>query len=264
MLKSVDMSLIYQTTGIVLSRRDYREADRWYCVFTPDKGKVEFLARGGSKLLAKLTPHLEMIAEVDLLLIFGRHYQTVAGVDRLRSFKGIYNDISKLTLAHNAMHLLDIGTRPEETDANLYDLLLKWLTFLETSPSVSRERAAFLTGSFALKLLALIGYRPELSWCLACRLSVTSGAFNWHALKGGVVCKSCVRIDEQQWFAARSMTDSTLKLVRHALSESFESQLRVHLSGEDIKGFHEATESLIISHLPTIPASSLRASCAVC
>ncbi|MBT5807706.1 DNA repair protein RecO [Candidatus Uhrbacteria bacterium] len=258
------MSLLYQTTGIVLSRRDYREADRWYSVFTPDKGKVEFLARGGSKPLAKLTPHLEMIAEVELLLVFGRHYQTVAGVDRKRSFAGIYDDISKLTLAHNAMHLLDIGTRPQESDPNLYHLLSTWLAFLEKSPSLSKERAAFLTASFTLKLLALIGYHPELTSCLACRKPVSSGAFKWHALKGGVVCKTCALSNEQQWFAARAMTDSTLKLVRHALYESFENQLRPHLKGEDIAGFHEAVESLIISHFPTIPASSLRASCGVC
>ena len=74
------MSLLYQTTGIVLSRRDHKEVDRWYSVYTPDKGKVEFLARGGHKPLAKLTPHLEMAAVVDLLLVHGRAYQILAGV----------------------------------------------------------------------------------------------------------------------------------------------------------------------------------------
>jgi len=255
------MSLLYQTTGIVLSRRDHKEADRWYSVFTPDKGKVEFLARGGHKPLAKLTPHLEMVAEVELLLIYGRHYQTVAGVERRRAYPGIYTDIAKLTLAHNAMHLVDIGTREHERDPIIYHMLKDWLEFLETAPELSRERSGFLLGTFALKLLSIIGYRPELSGCLSCRRPLVLNQFRWHALKGGVVCDTCVRTDEQQWFSARPINDSTLKLLRFGMGEGFDQQLHVHLTCEDIQGFHNAIESLIISHFPTIPASSIRGAC---
>jgi len=258
------MSLLYQTTGIVLSRRDYRESDRWYSVYTPDRGKVEFLARGGNKPLAKLTPHLEMVAEVDLLLVYGRYYQTVAGADRKRAFTGVYEDISKHLLAQNALHLVDIGTSPNENDPNIYTLLSTWLEFLEHTPLISKERAGFLLGAFSLKLLSLTGYRPELQNCLGCRCELQSKAFRWHALKGGVVCENCVMIDEQQWFSARPMNDEILKLARFSLQESFPELLKLHLSAQGIEGFHEAVESLVISHFPTIPASSLRASCSVC
>lgn len=258
------MSILYQTTGIVLSRRDYREADRWYSAYTPDRGKVEFLARGGSKALAKLTPHLEMAAEVNLLLVYGRHYQTLAGADRKRSFQGVYTDISKHLLAQNAMHLVDIGTTPFENDPHIYQLLCDWLVFLEQVPSVSRERAGFLLGAFTLKLLAMTGYRPELQRCLGCRSGLQSKAFRWHALKGGVVCEHCFLIDAGQWFSARPMTDEVLKLIRFSLEEHFQELLKLHLTIEGISGFHDSIESLVISHFPTIPASSLRASCLVC
>lgn len=258
------MSLLYQTTGIVLSRRDHKEVDRWYSVYTPDKGKVEFLARGGHKPLAKLTPHLEMAAVVDLLLVHGRAYQTVAGVERRQAFVNIYEDLSKLVLAQNGLHLVDIGTRADETDPHIYDLLLNWLDFLNTNVLISRERAGFLLGAFSLKLLALVGYRPELSRCLGCRQTIAPGAYQWHGLKGGVVCTSCTRIDQETWFTARPMTDEALKLVRFGLEEGFASHLRPHLKAEDLAGFHEAIESLMISHFPVIPASSLRAACAVC
>lgn len=258
------MSLLYQTKGIVLSKRDHKEVDRWYSVYTPDKGKVEFLARGGHKPLAKLTPHLEMVAEVELLLVYGRYYQTVAGVDRRRAFSGLYGDLTKLTLAHNALHLLDIGTKPHEADIGLYELLTGWLDFLEKAPELTQSRSSFLLGVFTLKLIALIGYRPELVHCLSCRKKLEQEQFRWHAIRGGVVCHNCVQIDQEQWFSARQLSGSALKLLRHGISESFENQLRIHLSGADLLAFHEAVESLIIAHFPTIPASSLRASCSVC
>ena len=81
------MSHLFKTTGIVLSQRDYKEYDKWYSVFTRDRGKVRFLARGGHKPLAKLTPHLEMASEVELLLVNGRLYHTVAGVEKKSHFQ---------------------------------------------------------------------------------------------------------------------------------------------------------------------------------
>lgn len=258
------MSVLYQTKGIVLSRRDHREVDRWYSVFTPDKGKVEFLARGGHKPLAKLTPHLEMVAVVDLLLVYGRAYQTVAGVDRIQSFPHLYQHFSKLTLAQNALHLIDIGTRADESDPHIYQLLMDWLVFLNSERTFSSERSGFLLSAFSLKLLTLIGYRPELLLCLGCSSNIQSNQYSWHGLKGGVVCHTCVRKDEKTWFTARNMRDDVLKLLRFSLEQPFEAHTRTHLRGQDLDDLHEAVESLLIAHFPVIPAASLRAACSLC
>lgn len=258
------MSFLYHTTGIVLSARDHREVDRWYSVYTRAHGKVEFLARGGHKPLAKLTPHLEMVAVIDLLLVQGRAYQTVAGVERRQGYQRIYRDLPRLVLAQNALHLVDIGTCVDETDPYIYELIAHWLEFLNGDMTISRERAGFLLGAFSLKLLSLVGYRPELSRCLGCRQAIAPGAYQWHGLKGGLVCTNCMRIDQETWFAARPMTDEALKLVRFGLEEGFASHLRPHLKADDLAGFHEAVESLMISHFPVIPAASLRSACSVC
>lgn len=257
------MASLYHATGIVLSRRDHREADRWYSVFTEEHGKIELLARGGHKMLAKLTPHLELPAIVDFHIVNGKQFDTVAGTDRLRAFSSGYTDLSRLMLMQNALHLTDIGTRPYERDLELYALLVHWLETVNDAPSMTGERAGFLFGSYALKLLSVIGYRPELSRCLACKTAIEPGSYRWHALKGGVVCRGCVDRDNQQWFAARALSDEALKLIRFGLAEPFASQLRPLLPAELLTEFHEAVESLMISHFPVIPANSLRASCMV-
>ena len=257
------MSSTYSVTGIVLGWSDHREADRWYSVFTREHGKIEALARGSHKPLAKLSPHLEMTAEVELLLVRGKQYDLVAGVDRQRNFPNVYGDMARLLLVRNALHLANIGLRPHEPDPALYEIILAWLVFVNGSPSLSAERCGYVLASFALKLLAVMGYRPELSRCLSCKRVLTPGLYRWHALKGGVVCRTCVEGQQEQWFAARSMTDETLKLLRFALDQDFSSQLRPHLPGPSLAEFHEAVESLIVSHFPTIPANSLRAACLV-
>ena len=255
------MSAIYHTTGIVLSSRDHKEADRWYSIFTRDRGKIEVLAKGGHKPLAKLTPHLEMPGVVELMVVNGRQYDTVAGVERRIGFGNVYGDLTRLLLARHALYLADIGTRPHEADVALYDLLVGWLTTVDMAPQVTQERAGFLLGAFSVKLLSLVGYRPEFLRCLVCRDAIAPGAYRWSAVKGGVACAVCVQSDQEQWFAARTISDSALKLLRYALAEPFDAHLRPHLTSELLTEYHDAIESLLISHFPVIPGNSLRASC---
>ncbi len=256
------MSVLYRAQGIVLGRRDHKEVDRFYSIYTKEHGKIECLARGGHKALAKLTPHLESIAEVELLLVKGRYYDTIAGVDRLYRYR-LEGTVQKQLLAQHALQFIEMGTKVMETDDMLYAVLGDWLQFLETMPEVDKERSAFLLGSLVMKLVALYGYRPELHHCLHCKTQVAQGKYRWHALRGGVVCTNCAQSDEEQFFAARTLSDDSLKLIRFALSEPFEEQLKPHLKGSALSGFHEALESLVISHFPTIPAVSVRAACAL-
>jgi len=195
------------------------------------------------------------------LLVDGKQYYTVAGTDRVRGFTATDQNLIKTTLLQNAFALLDMGTRTHEADRRLYVFLLEWIEFIETIPSVSAERSAFLLSSFLLKFLSYQGYCPELQACFVCEKNIQAGGYMWHALKGGVICGSCVQKDKEQWFAARPLADVVLKLMRYALRESFPDQLRLRLSGEVLPVFHEALESFIVAHFPVIPAVSLRESC---
>ena len=261
MTKIFFMSVLFETTALVLSWKPYREHDRSYSAFTREHGKIEFVARGGSKPLAKLTPHLETLAEVRLLLVDGKQYFTIAGADRSRGFHSIHKNLTKTTLAQNAFLLADLGTRAHEVDEELYPFLLSWLEFVAELPDITAERAGFFLSSFALKFLAHLGYQPELNDCLVCRSSIVEGNYRWHALKGGVVCAACVDKDREQWFSARLIDDVTLKLLRFALTQDFAEQLRPHLSGSTLVTFHDTVESLIIAHFPVIPAVSMREAC---
>ncbi|MBI2551027.1 DNA repair protein RecO [Candidatus Uhrbacteria bacterium] len=255
------MSVVFQTRGIPLRQKHWREVDRLYTILTKEEGKVQVVGRGGNKPLAKLSPHLEFVCEADLMIVRGRSMYTLAGVERWHTFPNLYQDHRRSVLAQSALHLIDIGTREAEPDPVLYYELKKFLIFVDASPPLTAERSGYLLASFALKLLAMSGYRPELFFCLQCKDPIASKTFRWHALKGGVVCDPCSIADQETWFAARPMEDRIAKLLRFALGETFENQLRPHLPGESLGQFHEAVESLIVSHFPTVPLNSMREAC---
>jgi DNA repair protein RecO len=48
----------FSTTGLVLAARDYRDRDRWVTILTPERGKIECLAKGVRTLASKRRPAL--------------------------------------------------------------------------------------------------------------------------------------------------------------------------------------------------------------
>lgn len=257
------MATLKNTTGILLGKRDFREADRIYSVLTMEYGKLELLGRGARKSRAKLSSHLEFACEADFFVVFGKVFDTVAGVERQATFQNIYKDFSKTLLLHQALQLVDLCIKPRQVDILLYDEIRAWLYFLDMSPVFSKERSGFLLAVFTLKLLSLFGHHPQLNRCVSCQKKIVTNQYRWHALRGGVVCKTCIDTDSAQWFSARSIQDETLKLLRLALEEPYHKQLDVRLSKEQIPLFHDLVESLVVSHFPTIPMVSLRETCSI-
>lgn len=257
------MALLYQTKGIVLGWKHHAEADRWYSVLTEDFGKIEFRARGAHKTLAKLAPHLEFMAEVELLLVHGRQYETVAGVERKRAYAGLYQDYTRLLLAKQSLYLLDVSTRPTQEDDGMYAFLQSWLLFLESLPPLRGERAAYLLSVFALRVLAVVGYEPNLGCCLLCKrnLAPQEHTLLWHPLKGGFVCRPCHVSAHRDFGGGKVLQKQTLQMLRHAAAAPFSDQLRLVLPGALLGEFHEAVESLITGHFPVVPPNTLRESC---
>ena len=62
----------YQTTGIVIGRTNFGEADRVLRVLTAERGKIGLMARGVRKIKSRSGGHLEPYGEVALSLAEGR------------------------------------------------------------------------------------------------------------------------------------------------------------------------------------------------
>ena len=99
------------STGIILTRTDFREADRILTVLTPNAGKVSLLARGVRKSTSKLAGGIELFSVSQLTYIESRgsmhtltssrlvtHYrQIVEDIDRTMAGYEMLKRINRLT-----------------------------------------------------------------------------------------------------------------------------------------------------------------------
>ena len=79
---------IYQTEGIVLSKKDFGEAERVYNIYTEKFGMVVAVARGVRLLKSKLRYNLDLFAYGNFSLVTGKDIWRLTDADEIEKIKG--------------------------------------------------------------------------------------------------------------------------------------------------------------------------------
>jgi len=184
------MANYLKTKAIVLGYRDLAEHDRLYTLYTEAKGKMEVRVRGARKILSKLQPPLASIAVVRVLIYEGRSRPLLIGIETSERLPQIAHALWRRQVAARFIRLVDLSTKPEIHDPELFMLLRDALLMMER---IEANQANALRDAFILQLLIHSGYRPELDICVNCRADAPT-AFS--AAHGGAICRTCAaRVD---------------------------------------------------------------------
>lgn len=239
-----------KTEAIILTSAPFREADRRYCALTRDFGKVEFVGRGARKARAKLSAHLEPYAIIDLEIIKGRRSVTVISVERQYAFRSLMQDIDRRILAQASLSLVDRHMREYDKDEILYHFVLDWMDFIDSQYQIAKKEQILLFGAFLLRFMQHLGYEVALIDCVACKEKIMPLSFRWHGGKGGLVCSDCVAKDEAEWFAARSILEESVKILRFARESSYENIAQTNFDRAYVEDFARIVHDLMQYHLP--------------
>src|ERR1700761_4426140 len=110
------------TTGIILSRPDYGEADRIITVLTPDRGKLRLMARGVRKVKSKLAGGIELFSTSHITYIEGRgEIGTLVSTRLIKHYGNVINDIDRVQLGYELIKQTNRATE-DEPEAAYYEL----------------------------------------------------------------------------------------------------------------------------------------------
>ncbi len=197
---------LYRAEGIVLSRRDFGEADRLLTVFTREYGKLEQIAKGVRRPSSRKAGHLELFTRVQLLAARGRELDILTQVEAIETYPQLSKDLQLVGQASYILELVKIFTVHGEVNHEIYRLLVETLARLNSGDPPSKA-----TRYFELRILELVGYRPELFRCGHCQSEIRPEAQFFSYIDGGVLCPNCGR--EQR--GVRPITLAALKVMRH-------------------------------------------------
>jgi len=177
---------LQRTEAIVLSRRDYGEADRILTLYTRAEGKLGAIAKGVRRIASRKAGHLELFTHAELLLARGRNLDVVTQAVTLDPFRALREDLVRMAYACHVAELLDRAVGEGEPSPGTFDLLRDALTGLchAADPSL-------VVRAFDLRLLGLLGYRPQLFTCVGCGTELEPDDNAFSPEEGGVLCPAC-------------------------------------------------------------------------
>lgn len=177
----------FQTQGIILAYKDYKEADRLITVYTRDLGKLQVVAQGVRKIKAKLAGHLELFNISDLQLIARRNSRLlVTSAINCDVFSGIKSEERKLNIAFALSRIADEATLEEQRDERIFHLITESLRFLDSCP----RNYELVYYYFVFNILGFLGYQPMLKNCVRCGNELNPEKIYFSFSQGGVACES--------------------------------------------------------------------------
>ena len=154
----------YSTQAIVLQRRFATEADNRISLYTLDKGRISLIVKGDRRLASKLTPHLEPLTLLEVMVVSGR--QTYAGGAVIRNcYPSIKADFDKMAAAGYALRSFNFLVKEDVCDENLFYLLSEFLALLDHIEAEA-EWYRWLANLFLFNLIGHLGYGFKIDFSL--------------------------------------------------------------------------------------------------
>jgi DNA repair protein RecO (recombination protein O) len=207
--------------AIVLRHTDWGEADRLLWLFTREIGKVKVVAKGVRKPRSRKAGHLEPFTRVELLLAHGRDLPIVTQAEAKDVYPELRTNLVRVGYASYIVELLDRFTYEEGENFALYRLLGETLARIdkETDP-------AFAVRYYEIRLLDLVGFRPQLLHCVNCGEEIRAEDQFFSFEKGGVICPKCSSNET----GVRLVSMPALKILRHFQRSNYTEAQRLRLS----------------------------------
>lgn len=211
----------FRVEAIVLHHRDWGEADRFLRLYTLEMGKISAIAKGARKMRSRKAGHLEPFTRVSLQLASGRDLFIVTQAETVDAFLPLRENFLLTNFGAYVVEVVDRFTYDEEVNRGIYRLLADTLTRLCTSANPD-----LVVRFYELRLLDMIGFRPQLFECASCGKAIKAEDQYFSAQMGGVLCPSC----GPKTPGSRTVGMSALKYLRHFQRSNYREAGRAHLT----------------------------------
>lgn len=188
------MGLI-KTKGIVIGVANSADHDKVLTILTPDLGKISVFCKGAKKNKSALLNATEYLAFSELILYKSAndHY-SINSAEVIEVFYNLRIDIDKLNYATTISKIIYDVTQENEPAAQVLSLFLNTLFVL----SETDKNKDLILSIFELRLLAIIGFLPNVARCVLCGSPMLEemNDFYFSIKEDGVKCEICQRLDK--------------------------------------------------------------------
>ena len=209
-------SVPYAARALVLRTRPLGEKDRIVILFSPERGRIDAVAKGARGPKSKLAALAQPFVVARFLLITGRSLHIVSQAQIETAHSGLSASIFATAWAYFVLEVADTipAGLPDERG---FEIAIVALNALENASDDDAREAAGIW--FEIQWLAHQGFAPTVGFCVECARKINApsaeNARIWFGPNlGGTLCEQCSHADGGAWRVGASSLRALHRLSR--------------------------------------------------
>jgi DNA repair protein RecO (recombination protein O) len=224
-----------RTPTVVIEVRTYGESDKIVTFYSINEGRLSGIAKGAQRSLKRFVNKLELFTHLEILYTVSRDSSLVRidQAELLNHFPLLRSNYDRFTAAALIAELIRHWTRENDPDERIFALLIWALASLE-----DRNRpTSWVVILFNMKLLTLLGYKPQLDGCSECgTLRPQDSPYRFNPAGNGLICHRCRKSGSQQECqAGQSFALATARFLQKAQEMPLDKVSRLRFTPAVVK-----------------------------
>lgn len=214
-----------KTKGIIIAEKMMSDFDKILTILTPNIGKIECVAKGSRRPKSLLMAGTQFLCFGEYLLYKGSENYSMNSCETIELFYNIRTDLDKLKYAVYITKIINDVTTENQNNYKVLQLFLNTLYVISNTD----KDLEFVTSIFRIRLLSIIGYRPEIGECRTCKQKENLTKFS--IKDNGFKCEACGKQDK----GAINMNETTKDAIRYIILSDAKKIYSFHVPKESIE-----------------------------
>lgn len=142
-----------RTEGIILSHKNFSEADHLLTIFTRDRGKISCIAKGARRPRSRKSGHVQLASWCKIFVAAGKNIDILTEVETKRSFGFEKLNPTRASQIYHLLELTESLTEQHQKNIAVFSLLVDFLKRVN-----SGEDFNLISTVFKIKLLSALGF----------------------------------------------------------------------------------------------------------
>lgn len=242
------MFVNYRTLGFILKKKDREEFDQQLTVYTKNFGKLEILGKAIRKVSSKLRSGAEVFYLSEIEFIQGKNQKILTDAILIEKFENLRKDLKKLKIAYQIAETFNELVRGEGSDEKIWQLLneiFKKLNNWKVKDCLEQDSnfeiwkpGEIIYYYFIWNLFSVLGYQPQLYYCVLCQNKLVPEKLFFSSKDGGVVCQKC----QNRIKLIKKIPVGTIKILRIILKKDWSILTRLKIDELNLKSLQSVTD----------------------
>ncbi len=166
---------------------NYKENDKILHALSRTRGKIQLISKGSKKNNSHLVNVSQNFAYSKCTLTQTKDMYIITSAELIDNFYNLKNNMDAFYCGNYILELISYVAQENEYDYKIFDMTVSAMSYLCSF----NEGFHKLITAYELKLVSMLGYKPDFLHCLSCGAVINKDA-KFSIKDGGTYCSLCV------------------------------------------------------------------------